>query len=251
MRPQDHAGALVNSADADESLPGLIQALPSVFLGLALPLRLTDTNNSTAYAYSPVALTPSAASSISWKTTPNDGCACFPTTKADRHPPRNNFCSTRASSTTALNASAPAAFTYARHTQQPAGPPPAATAREHHPLPFPAVPVRRSGAAAEGPVVPVYVPENGFIGINVPLTRARVGSASTRTTYPRFMGLRARASTAIGSVLSPVVNPYRLCAKGELLAESHNAGLLRRLGPVGDKTAVELVDDEPPVGGLQ
>jgi len=44
-------------------------------------------------------------------------------------------------------------------------------------------------AAAEGPAVPVYVPENGFIGINVPLTRARVGSASTRTTHPHFMSL--------------------------------------------------------------
>ncbi|WP_116052027.1 Qat anti-phage system QueC-like protein QatC [Amycolatopsis palatopharyngis] len=86
-------------------------------------------------------------------------------------------------------------------------------------------------AAAEGPAVPVYVPENGFIGINVPLTRARVGSASTRTTHPHFMHLLATASAAIG-VSNRVINPYRLRTKGEILAESRNAALLRRLAPL-------------------
>lgn len=86
-------------------------------------------------------------------------------------------------------------------------------------------------AAAEGPAVPVYVPENGFIGINVPLTRARVGSASTRTTHPHFMHLLATAATAIG-VSNPVINSYRLRTKGEMLAESRNAELLRRLAPL-------------------
>jgi len=86
-------------------------------------------------------------------------------------------------------------------------------------------------AAAEGPAVPVYVPENGFIGINVPLTRARVGSASTRTTHPHFMRQLTTAAAAIG-VPNPVINPYRLRTKGEMLAESRNPGLLRRLTPL-------------------
>jgi len=86
-------------------------------------------------------------------------------------------------------------------------------------------------AAAEGPAVPVYVPENGFIGINVPLTRARVGSASTRTTHPPFMRQLTTAAAAIG-VPNPVINPYRLRTKGEMLAESRNPGLLRRLTPL-------------------
>lgn len=86
-------------------------------------------------------------------------------------------------------------------------------------------------AAAEGPTVPVYVPENGFIGINVPLTRARVGSASTRTTHPHFMHQLATAGTTIG-VSNPVINPYRLRTKGEMLAESRNTALLRRLAPL-------------------
>lgn len=86
-------------------------------------------------------------------------------------------------------------------------------------------------AAADGPETPVYVPENGFIGINVPLTRARVGSASTRTTHPHFMHLLATATAATG-VSNPVINPYRLRTKGEMLAESRNADLLRRLAPL-------------------
>ena len=85
-------------------------------------------------------------------------------------------------------------------------------------------------AAANGPSVPVYVPENGFIGINVPLTRARVGSASTRTTHPHFMHQLGSAASAVG-IPNPVINPYRLRTKGEILAESRNVDLLRRLAP--------------------
>lgn len=85
-------------------------------------------------------------------------------------------------------------------------------------------------AAAHNPTTPVYVPENGFIGINVPLTRARVGSASTRTTHPHFMNRLGAVASAIG-VLNPVLNPYRLRTKGEILAETRNPELLRRLAP--------------------
>ncbi|MFI7640550.1 Qat anti-phage system QueC-like protein QatC [Nonomuraea sp. NPDC049400] len=86
-------------------------------------------------------------------------------------------------------------------------------------------------AAAGGSETPVYVPENGFIGINVPLTRSRVGSASTRTTHPHFMHQLGTAATAIG-VSNPMFNPYRLRTKGEMLAESRNTELLRRLAPL-------------------
>ncbi|QNG55898.1 hypothetical protein H6H00_28090 [Pseudonocardia petroleophila] len=83
-------------------------------------------------------------------------------------------------------------------------------------------------AAASGPDTPVYVPENGFIGVNVPLTRARVGSASTRTTHPHFMQQLVKGAAAIG-VQNPVLNPYRFRTKGEMLAHSRNPALLRRL----------------------
>jgi 7-cyano-7-deazaguanine synthase in queuosine biosynthesis len=87
-------------------------------------------------------------------------------------------------------------------------------------------------ATSTGPELPVFVPENGFIGVNVPLTRARAGSLSTRTTHPHFMRLLAEASRAVG-VENPVINPYRLTTKGEMLARSRNPDLLRRLAPYG------------------
>lgn len=83
-------------------------------------------------------------------------------------------------------------------------------------------------ASAVSPDTPLHVPENGFIGINVPLTRARAGSLSTRTTHPHFMDLLRRALDVVG-VPNPVVNPYRLMTKGELLAASKNPDLLAEL----------------------
>lgn len=41
-------------------------------------------------------------------------------------------------------------------------------------------------AGIMGKQVPVYIPENGFIGLNVALTNGRKGSCSTRTTAPLF-----------------------------------------------------------------
>lgn len=85
-------------------------------------------------------------------------------------------------------------------------------------------------ASAHGPTVPVVIPENGFIGVNVPLTRARAGTLSTRTTHPHFMSLFERASATVG-VPNPILNPYRLMTKGEMLADSRNPSLLWKLSP--------------------
>jgi 7-cyano-7-deazaguanine synthase in queuosine biosynthesis len=86
-------------------------------------------------------------------------------------------------------------------------------------------------AASVGPTTPVSIPENGFIGINVPLTRARSGSYSTRTTHPHFIRSFTEAAARCG-VTNPVLNPYRLLTKGQILAGSRNRELLRRLAPV-------------------
>lgn len=85
-------------------------------------------------------------------------------------------------------------------------------------------------AASISKHTPVYIPENGFIGINVPLTRARSGSLSTRTTHPHYIKALTTAATAIG-VANPVLNPFRLQTKGEILTGSKNRELLRRLAP--------------------
>lgn len=83
-------------------------------------------------------------------------------------------------------------------------------------------------AASVSPTTPIYIPENGFIGINVPLTRARSGSYSTRTTHPHFIKSLRAAAARVG-VENPILNPFRLKTKGEILAATRNPTLLKSL----------------------
>ncbi|MCB9959710.1 MAG: 7-cyano-7-deazaguanine synthase [Rhodospirillaceae bacterium] len=68
----------------------------------------------------------------------------------------------------------------------------------------------------EGGDVTLYVCENGFISINPPLTDARLGSLSTRTTHPVFLGLFQQLLDAAGLRVT-IKNPYQFCTKGEML----------------------------------
>lgn len=85
-------------------------------------------------------------------------------------------------------------------------------------------------ADALGTGLPLYVPENGYIGINVPLSAARAGSLSTRTTHPLFMHRMRDLLERLG-LDHPIENPYRLLTKGEALAASSNSRLLGELTP--------------------
>jgi len=78
---------------------------------------------------------------------------------------------------------------------------------------------------------PVYLPENGYIALNVPLTRARTGSASTRTTHPHFLQLLGEATREAG-VSNPLINPCSMQTKGEMMLNSRNPPLLRELAPL-------------------
>jgi hypothetical protein len=60
------------------------------------------------------------------------------------------------------------------------------------------------------------VPENGFIAINAPLTSRRLGSLSTRTTHPHFLGLVQLVFDLLG-IPAEIDNPYELKTKGEML----------------------------------
>jgi 7-cyano-7-deazaguanine synthase in queuosine biosynthesis len=82
-------------------------------------------------------------------------------------------------------------------------------------------------AAGYGASTPLVIPENGFIGINVPLTRARSGSLSTRTTHPYFMERLLACVSALG-ITNSVSNPYRTATKGEMLETSGDATTLQR-----------------------
>jgi 7-cyano-7-deazaguanine synthase in queuosine biosynthesis len=87
-----------------------------------------------------------------------------------------------------------------------------------------------AAADALGAEVPLVVPENGFIGINVPLSPARAGSLSTRTTHPLFMHRMQLLLERLG-IGHGLENPYRLLTKGEALAASQEGDLLAELAP--------------------
>jgi hypothetical protein len=79
----------------------------------------------------------------------------------------------------------------------------------------------------EGHPVPLYVCENGFMSINPPLTSARIGSLSTRTTHPVFLGLFQRLIDITGLQVH-VTTPYRFYTKGEMLSQCANQDFLRK-----------------------
>ncbi len=82
--------------------------------------------------------------------------------------------------------------------------------------------------AQSGEAVRVYVPENGFISLNVPLNAGRVGSLSTKTTHPVFLARLQQAFIALGLPVS-LERPYALKTKGELMAECADQRLLTGL----------------------
>lgn len=83
-------------------------------------------------------------------------------------------------------------------------------------------------AGAIGNNVPLYVPENGPISLNVPLTAARRGTASTRTTHPHYLRLLDAMITHMG-IDNPIVNPFQLMTKGELTETKLTTARLRDL----------------------
>lgn len=74
----------------------------------------------------------------------------------------------------------------------------------------------------------VVVPENGLIGLNVPLDPLRLGALSTRTTHPYYM---ARINELLANLGIPVFldNPYRHVTKGEMVARCRNLPFLQSI----------------------
>lgn len=77
----------------------------------------------------------------------------------------------------------------------------------------------------DGQTVPLYVCENGLIAINPPLTPRRLGSLSTRTAHPVFLGLVQSLLSDVG-IRSEIENPYAFKTKGEMLAGCTDQELL-------------------------
>lgn len=67
----------------------------------------------------------------------------------------------------------------------------------------------------------VHVPENGLIAINAPLTRRRIGSLSTRTTHPHFLGELNGIFSDCGLGVE-LHNMFEAHTKGEMLKASRH-----------------------------
>jgi len=77
----------------------------------------------------------------------------------------------------------------------------------------------------------IIVPENGYISINPPLTRRRIGSHSTRTTHPYFLNRLENLLVDAGFHVK-FVNPYQFKTKGEMLAECKDQVAIEKAVPL-------------------
>lgn len=74
--------------------------------------------------------------------------------------------------------------------------------------------------------ITLYIPENGLISLNIPLTNTRLGSSSTRTTHPYYMDLLQQLIRNIGLRIN-LYNPYQFKTKGEMIAKCHDPEFLK------------------------
>ena len=79
-----------------------------------------------------------------------------------------------------------------------------------------------------GDNVPLIIPENGTIALNIPLMPSRRSACSTRTTHPTFLKQLQDILQEIG-ITNPMNNPYELKTKGEMVIESANQEVLGHL----------------------
>lgn len=79
--------------------------------------------------------------------------------------------------------------------------------------------------------VTVYVPENGLISLNAPLTPRRVGSFSTRTTHPHFINTIQEIFDDVG-ISVKLINPYQFSTKGEMVQSCLNQEVLALVLPL-------------------
>jgi 7-cyano-7-deazaguanine synthase in queuosine biosynthesis len=73
--------------------------------------------------------------------------------------------------------------------------------------------------------IKLYIPENGFISLNIPLTNTRLGSCSTRTTHPYYMSLLQQLLINLGIKIN-LYNPYQFKTKGEMIKECRDSHFL-------------------------
>jgi 7-cyano-7-deazaguanine synthase in queuosine biosynthesis len=84
-----------------------------------------------------------------------------------------------------------------------------------------------SVAGVLGKNVPVYIPENGFIGLNIPLTGGRKGTCSTRTTHPYFLRQFNAILQQVG-IENTITNFFAYNTKREIVNQVKHTEAFRR-----------------------
>ena len=74
--------------------------------------------------------------------------------------------------------------------------------------------------------ITLYIPENGLISLNIPLTNTRLGSSSKRTTHPYYMNLLQQLMLNIDLKIK-LYNPFQFKTKGEMIADCNDPGFLK------------------------
>lgn len=82
--------------------------------------------------------------------------------------------------------------------------------------------------------VELYIPENGFISLNIPLNEGRFGSLSTKTTHPVFLANIQDIFDSAGMNIL-IKRPYQGYTKGEMIKNCKNLPLL--LHHIGNTTS--------------
>lgn len=73
-------------------------------------------------------------------------------------------------------------------------------------------------AHAINPQMPLIIPENGTISLNIPLDKGRRSACSTRTTHPVFLKRLQEALTLMG-INNKLENPYQLKSKADMMTD--------------------------------
>ncbi len=81
-------------------------------------------------------------------------------------------------------------------------------------------------ATALGDDIDLVLPENGLISLNIPLTKTRLSSHSTRTTHPFFVDGLNKIILKL-TLKSRIYNPYQFKTKGEMMIECRDADFLK------------------------
>lgn len=73
----------------------------------------------------------------------------------------------------------------------------------------------------------LVLPENGLISLNIPLTKSRLSSHSTRTTHPYFIDGLNKTFEKLG-LRNLIKNPYRFKTKGQMILDCQDREFLNQ-----------------------